>query len=413
VAFVPGLELARRFADEVVLPLVRDRFPEVAFSAALVGAGSDVLGYDTERSTDHDWGPRLQVFLADGGADRYGAAIGEMLAAELPPEFLGYPTGQTEVNERGTWAMRPPAAEPGRPVQGRDGAARAERPEQHGDGTAPAERPEQDGDGAAWGEPADGGPRRAAGGPGRHGVVVVDLGGWLVGQLGFDPRVGVAVADWLATPTQVLAEMTGGAVFHDGLGELVPARRRLAWYPDQVWRWVLACQWARIGEEEPWVGRCGEVGDDLGAAVVAARLARDLMRLHLLMARRYPPYGKWLGTAFGRLPDGQRLAAELRAALTAVDRQARERLLGVAYQSAAAHHNALGLTAPLDPALRPFHDRPFQVIDADRVADALRDTVTHPALTGPAMIGAIDQWADSSPVLSDRDTCRALTGGYH
>ncbi|HWD74857.1 MAG TPA: DUF4037 domain-containing protein, partial [Solirubrobacteraceae bacterium] len=47
-------------------------------------------------------------------------------------------------------------------------------------------------------------------------------------------------------------------------------------------------------------GRCAEAGDELGSAVVTARLARDLMRLCLLMRRRYPPYSKWLGTAFAR-----------------------------------------------------------------------------------------------------------------
>jgi len=42
---------------------------------------------------------------------------------------------------------------------------------------------------------------------------------------------------------------------------------------------VLACQWRRISQEEPFVGRCDEVVDELGSAVVAARLVRDLMRL--------------------------------------------------------------------------------------------------------------------------------------
>jgi Domain of unknown function (DUF4037) len=355
MGFVPGLELARRFAGEVVLPLLRDRFPALPCSAALIGAGSDVLGYDTERSTDHDWGPRLLVFLADGGTRRHGTAVTAMLAAELPPRFLAYPTGQVVVSDRGTWTMA------------------------------------------------------VADGSVRHGVVVADLGAWLVGHLGFDPRDGVGTADWLATPTQTLAEVTGGAVFHDGLRQLAAVRERLRWYPDQLWRWVLACQWARIGEEEPFVGRCGEVGDEVGSAVVAARQARDLMRLHLLMARRYPPYGKWLGTAFARLPDGPRLAAELSAALAATDWHDREHLLGAAYRSAAAAHDALGLTIGLDPTLRPFHDRPFQVLGADRYATALRATVTRPDLPPT---GAVDQWIDNTPALSTRDTCRTLTEPY-
>src|SRR5579863_5216771 len=65
--FVPGIELARLYHRELVGPLLDRYFPGLAYSAALVGPGSEVLGFDTPRSTDHDWGPRLQVFLADQG----------------------------------------------------------------------------------------------------------------------------------------------------------------------------------------------------------------------------------------------------------------------------------------------------------------------------------------------------------
>ena len=41
--------------------------------------------------------------------------------------------------------------------------------------------------------------------------------GW-PGGCGVDPRGGVTVPDWLAVPWQRLAEVTGGAVFHDGTG---------------------------------------------------------------------------------------------------------------------------------------------------------------------------------------------------
>ena len=40
---------------------------------------------------------------------------------------------------------------------------------------------------------------------------------------------------------------------------------------------------------------------ELGSAVAAARLVRDLMRLCLLINRCYPPYDKWLGSSFARL----------------------------------------------------------------------------------------------------------------
>ena len=62
-AFIPGLELAGAFYREAVGPLIGD----VPHAAALIGTGSDVLGFDTARSTDHGWGPRVQVFVDRGG----------------------------------------------------------------------------------------------------------------------------------------------------------------------------------------------------------------------------------------------------------------------------------------------------------------------------------------------------------
>ena len=73
--FIPGLRLAGDFYAEVVRPLLEEEFPALRYAAALLGPGSEVLGFDTRRSADHDWGPRLQVFLDDAGADA-GAGIG-------------------------------------------------------------------------------------------------------------------------------------------------------------------------------------------------------------------------------------------------------------------------------------------------------------------------------------------------
>jgi hypothetical protein len=250
-------------------------------------------------------------------------------------------------------------------------------------------------------DPADGDPgvtvMAPASGPLNHRVEVHGLGGWFAGRLGFDPRRGVTVFDWLSTRTQRLAEVTGGDVFHDGVGELTTARERLRWYPQDVWRYVLACQWQHIAQEEAFVGRCRELGDEPGAAVVAARLARDLMRLRLLMRRRYPPYSKWLGSAFGRLgPHG------LTPPFT-------EEVLARAYVEAAEAHNALGLTAPLEATTRPYHSRPFQVIHAGRFAAALLAGVTDPEVRALPAVGAIDQFADSTDLTGDAARCRAVT----
>lgn len=308
--FVRGLELSGRYYREVVAPQLR----EVPHSAARLGAGSEVLGFDTERSTDHDWGPHLQVFVPAG------------VHVSLP-------------------------------------------------------------------EP----------------VVVAQAAAWFTGHLGFDPLGELTVADWLATSTQALAEVTAGAVFADGLGVLHRIRRRLAWYPDDVWRYVLACQWQRIAQEEAFVGRCGEAGDELGSSIVAARLARDLMRLCLLLHRRYPPYDKWLGSAFARLPVAARLTPLLRAALHAAGWPERERHLVHAYELVAGLHNDSGLTEWLDPAVRLFHDRPFLVLRADRFADAARSAIEDPAIRALPRTGAIDQFGDSTDLVQHRDRSRAVT----
>jgi Domain of unknown function (DUF4037) len=123
-----------------------------------------------------------------------------------------------------------------------------------------------------------------------HHVRVAVLEEFLRQRLGFDPRAGVGVVDWLATPQQILLEVTRGGVFHDPSGELRAVRAALDWYPQDVWLWLLACQWRRLDQEEPFVGRTAEVGDEIGSRVIAARLVRDLVRLCFLLERRYAPY---------------------------------------------------------------------------------------------------------------------------
>ncbi|NJP91644.1 DUF4037 domain-containing protein [Nonomuraea sp. FMUSA5-5] len=335
--FVPGIELSRAFYGEVVAPLVSG----VPHSAALIGPGSEVLEFDTARSADHDWGPRVLLFVPA----ELVAEVEAKVVAGLPDEFGGFPT-VFAYHER----VRP-------------------------------------------------------------GVTVADLGEWLVERLGFDPREGVSLLDWLAAPWQRLAEVTGGAVFRDGLGErgLEAARAAVRWYPQDVWRYVLACQWQRICQEEPFVGRCGEVGDELGSAVVGARLAREVMRLALLLRRRYPPYAKWLGSALARLPGSAELGESLGAAMAARSWREREEGLSAAYGRVAALQNRMALAERLDEGVRAFFDRPFRVIGAERFARALLASVSDPVIRGLPVTGCVDQLSDSTDLLVVPGRARAVT----
>jgi hypothetical protein len=338
-AFLPGLELARGFYEEVVAPLAAD----VPHSAARLGWGSDVLGFDTPRSTDHGWGPRLQLFV--DGDDV--AALDARLEDELPADYRGWPV-------RFGWDDYPVT---------------------------------------------------------KH-VETVELGAWLERRLGLDARRALTDRDWLALPQQLLLEVTAGAVFHDGLGELGPLRERLRWYPDDVWLWLLACQWRRIDQEEPFVGRAAEVGDELGSRVLAARLVRDLMRLAFLQERRYAPYSKWLGSAFRQLDAHDAVGAALAAALAAEEYEARESALVEAVEELARRHNLLGLTADVDPSARLFHSRPFRVLGSGRFVDACLERVTDPWLRSLPLVGGIDQLADSTDVLSHPAVARRATAMY-
>jgi hypothetical protein len=52
--FIPGLRLSEAFYREAVTPILAREFPGLVQFAARIGTGSDVLGVDTVRSTDHE-----------------------------------------------------------------------------------------------------------------------------------------------------------------------------------------------------------------------------------------------------------------------------------------------------------------------------------------------------------------------
>ncbi|MFF0267215.1 DUF4037 domain-containing protein [Kribbella sp. NPDC004536] len=332
--FVHAQELSAGFYAEVIAPVLSD----TAHVAGLIGWGSDVLGYDTARSMDHDWGPRLVVLVDEPEPVR------KRIEAVLPDEYRGF-------------AVR------------------------FGSSVNAVE----------------------------HRVTVATLGEWLRGQLGFDASQGIATDDWLVTPQQQFLGVVKGQVYADD-GRLAPVRAALQWYPDEVWRWLLACQWTRIAQEEPFMQRTYEVGDELGSRVVAARLAREVMRLALLQSRAYAPYTKWLGTAFARLGHADGLDRALADTVAAGNFADRERALVTAYELLARRHNALGVTDALDPAPRLFFGRPAQVLDAGRFAAACHATVSDPQLKRIGPIGSIDQFVDSTDVLSSPSAYRRFVG---
>ena len=357
--FIKGLKLSEIFYEEAVKPILAARFPRLTYSAGRLDGGSDVLGFDTPQSMDHDWGPKLTLFLAEADYQTCKDEIDHVLRQELPYEIHGYSTNFAYHDDGTTWM--------------------------HAINTGPV----------------------------NHNIKIDTVRAFFEDYLRFTPQQNLRPADWLTFPEQRLRTITSGRVFYDGLGELGPIRAKLHYYPHQVWLYLLATQWQRLSQEEPFVGRCGQAGDDLGSAVVAARLVRDVMKLCFLQERQYVPYTKWFGTAFAQLACAAELTPLLTQVLRAVSWQEREKHLTPAYEFVARMHNGLGITDPLPAQVSHFHERPFLVIQAGNFAEAIRATITDTEMLAlPEHVGAIDQFVDSTDVLSNPERFSKIKAMY-
>jgi hypothetical protein len=219
--------------------------------------------------------------------------------------------------------------------------------------------------------------------------------GYCLEQLAVDIDGEIEAADWLTLPEYGLRMFTAGEVYHDEVG-LQAARDRLAYYPRDVWLYLLMAGWWRVHPEVNLLGRAGAVGDELGSALIGSRLVSDLMRLCFLMERQYAPYSKWFGTAFSRLACGPHLTPTLWKVVQAETWHAREDALLAAYEMLAAMHNALQLSDPVSTEVEQMWNRPFKVAWAD-FPGLLRAKIQDPAVLSIAdrwPVGPVDQFRD-------------------
>ncbi|MGB8644478.1 MAG: DUF4037 domain-containing protein [Anaerolineae bacterium] len=354
--FIPGLTLAELFYSQAARPILEQYYPGLSYAAALIGWGSEVLGYDDVQSRDHHWGPRFLLLLSEQDSP-CAADIATILSAHLPTRFRGYSTH--------------------------------------------------------YGPPDSVGVRLAVdveSGPVNHLIHIEPLRSFLDWYLGVNPLQELQPADWLALSEQKLLTVTAGRVFADTLGELTRVRSKLAYYPRNIWLYLLAAEWHKIAQEEHLVGRAGYAGDELGAQLIAARLVHALMRLCFLMERRYPPYPKWFGRAFAETEAAKELSPFLRQALLSSAWREREAHLSHAFEFVAAWHNALALTPPLDAHVAPFYTRPYRVINGDAFAEALRQAIDDPAVAALPLTGSIDQFSDSTDLRSNAALSNRLKG---
>ncbi|MBN2229657.1 MAG: DUF4037 domain-containing protein [Candidatus Thorarchaeota archaeon] len=357
--FMKGLNLSELFYREAVRPIMEESFSDLIYSAALIGSGSEVLGFDTEQSMDHDWGPRLYLFLDPSDFNPYSKVLDETFRKKLPREIRGVPTGTVLINNGPNMLL-----------------------------------------------PVDEGEEI------NHMITFTTSRVYFSEYLGFDPLSEISVTDWLVTSQQCLRSIATGRVFHDGLGELKPIVDKLQYYPHDLWLYLLANQWNRISQEEGFVGRTGQVNDELGSRIVASRLIRDIMNLCFLMEKTYAPYIKWVGTGFAQLKCSDMLTPLFHQIMDATTWQERQNSLVKVYEFIAEKHNDLGITAPLDTRPSNFRNRPFLVIRGDKFAEAIFETIQDEKIRClPRYLGSVDQFSDSTDLLSypqKLKRCRAL-----
>ena len=355
--FIPGLKLSEYLYHEAIEPLLAQKYPHLNYSAARLGWGSDVMGFDTPMSMDHGWGPKLTLFLNEKDYSELHQELEDFFAWHLPLEIRGFPTN--------------------------------------------------------FGEPLEDGGRMEAKdtSPIRHMITITTLEKLIMSYLGMDTRQPLTPPLWLSLPQQRLRTIRSGRIYHDGLGRISPLRQALHWYPHDLWLYLMGNQWRRIDQDEPFVGRTGSVGDELGSRLIAARLIHDMMSLLFLMEKQYAPYSKWFGSAFKKLSNAPRFTPIFQQILNCESWQEREKHLSQAYQHLVDAHNALDVTPNIKPEISNFYNRPFLVPHSSRFVIALQEQIKDPVVKAlPPHLGSIDQFIDNTDVLESIDTCQEIRG---
>lgn len=202
--FISGLDLSKEFFHKIVKPILDEYIQESSYDAALIGAGSEVLGYDDIVSTDHDWGPRVQIFLQEGIYSSIALKLKEIMSEKLPHSFMGYSTnwGLPDITDNGTRQL----------IQTKKGKI-------------------------------------------NHRVEFLEFKSYILSVFAKTSLLNLTDIDWLMFPEQKLLEFTSGEILRDGTGKLTEARQVLSYFPENVWRFKILAEWQKISQLIAFVGR--------------------------------------------------------------------------------------------------------------------------------------------------------------
>lgn len=318
--FIPGMELNQKYYVEIVAPLLKQFDSQLIYSASLIGYGSDVLGYDNATSMDHNWGPRMQVFVGAEDARRIDA-IKKYLSKNLPPEFMGFPTNFSDKTFDGTQHM------------------------------APCEADEIN-----------------------HLIEIYEIGKFFDEIFHKQPSE-LTNLDWLCITEQKLVELTSGRVFYDGLDRLEKTRSMLKYYPREVKLAKLAAYWDCISNEEPFVGRRNEFNDLLGVKLISTRMVNVLLKICFVLKETYVPYSKWFTRKFDELNLPQVKAMAVSILMENDPKRIEEKLADLYIETLKLQNRSSGVPK-IEREISSFYNRPYKVIMASEIVEVLRNAIT-------------------------------------
>lgn len=357
--FIKGLNLCEGFFNECAKPIIDRFFPDLRYSAGLIGYGSDVLGYDDEVSRDHMWGPRFYMFLNENDKNKKGEIFNKF-AENLPYEYKGYSVNFTEPDPNDCGVQHPQFIDSGKinPL-----------------------------------------------------IFIQTFGEFLIDEIGTADLQNITPLDWLTFSEHRLLSLISGKLFVDKLS-IKEQTEKIKFYPDDVKLYLIASQWNIIASEQAFVKRCGEVSDKIGSQIICARIAERLMRLCFLYKDTYAPYSKWFGTAFNKLNVDENIKLKINYALNANDLTERENNLVSAQALVADLHNASELTDKVDYSVESYFGRDIKVIFADKFADAIIEKLKGTVFENMSLIGTMSQFGGLSDFSDEKQHYKRIKNIY-
>lgn len=318
--FMQSLELSKLLFDEQIEPMMKTKFPNLPYAAASLGMCSEILGLDDEVSKDHEWGPRITVYLKDSDFKQLSEQLEKTLNESLPTTFHG---------QKMMWRK-----------EGVDIHNTTETALYH-----------------------------------IYVNTVTKRLGFCGGSLPQDD------AGWLRISEQHLLEFTSGKVYKDDVGELTKARQMLSFYPKSVLSFILMNEWSSVGIDWFPIGRIGSRGDRLGLRLQASKIAETMMKIAFHASGKYCSYKKWNGTLFRSLPIFSELEPLLNEIINEENWQALEEKIGLATNILLAHQNRLGLTDCLSlKGKKETNGRHFINYDFWEISSKLKKNLSRPLL---------------------------------